>query len=511
MSEARKTASQIKEEILRRKREDPLKHVYQAHEFQRKIHRNRARITLVLGGNRTGKTWGGVAEALYYCLNRDTWAEMPSHGLPIVVWYVMPSLTMFRRAIIPVLNQLIPMPEVEKWDKQQNVIYFKNGSQLHMLSSDMRQRRLQGASVDLVVMDEAQKKEVFEELLARVFDRNGRILMVLTPVDEVASNWLWIRDDLYIPWENGTRVDVDVIFMPVADSEGNPLVPQYTREDIKKLEEMYPDPLVRAARLYGQFVTRSGLVFGQYDPEIHQVPRFDVPENFHRWVIVDPQYHRFAALFFAADEKGLYYVTDEYFSQDDPLAIRAERMWAILGRDYEGKQLPVYVDSANPQDVAELNWHFSRIKAPFGAIPLPMQKQVDKMVLRVHSMLEPDPNREYHKLTGLKGVQGAPRITFFKDLTSQWKFKENQMNQSRLFWEIQRLTWDSSTGKPDKKSADGADASDCLIYGCSIMATGFHQEDAKNWMKGLPQRDVMLWDAIRKQDMRQERGDLWTY
>lgn len=511
MNAPQKTLSQIREEIVRRRQEDPLRHVYKPHEFQQKIHRNRAEVTLVLGGNRTGKTWGGVAEALYYCLHRETWGRMPSHGLPIVVWYVMPSLTMFRRSIIPVLRQLIPMPEVQRWDKQQNVIYFKNGSQLHMLSSDMRQRRLQGASVDLVVMDEAQKKEVFEELLARVFDRQGRILMVLTPVDEVATNWLWIRDDLYIPWETGTRTNIDVIFMPIADSDGNPLVPQYTREDIKKMEAMYPDPLVRAARLYGQFVTRSGLVFQSYDPDVHHVPAFEVPENFHRWVIVDPQYHRFAALFFCADEFGNYYVTHEYFSQDEPLARRAERMWAILGQDWEGKQLPVYVDSANPQDVAELNWHFSRIKAPFGAIPLPMQKQVDKMVLRVHSMLEPDENRKYHKITGQHEISGAPRICFFNNLTSTWKLKETMMNTSRLFWEMNRLTWDSSTGKPDKRSADGADASDCLIYGCSIMATGFNVEKDESWKKGMDKRDIMIWEAIDRKEAAERRGDLWTF
>lgn len=511
MNTPTKTLSQLREEVKKRKADDPLKHVYHPHEFQIRMHKDRNRITLVLGGNRTGKTWGGVAEALYYCLNRDTWGRMPTHQLPIVVWYVMPSLTMFRRAIIPVLKLLLPMPEVKKWDQQQNVIYFKNGSQLHMLSSDMRQRRLQGASVDLIVMDEAQKKEVFEELLARVFDREGRILMVLTPVDEVAANWTWIRDDLFIPWENGTRLDIDVIFMPIADADGNPLVPQYTREDIKKMEEMYPDPLVRAARLYGQFVTRSGLVFTSYDPEIHQVKRFDVPSNFHRWVTVDPQYHRFAALFFAADEYGTYYVTDEYFSQDEPLALRAEKMWGILGRDWDGKQLPVYVDSANPQDIAELNWHFSRIKAPFGAIPLPMQKQVDKMVLRVHSLLEPSDTREYHTLTGLKGVSGAPRIVFFDDLVSHWKLREVQMTSSRLLWEMTRLTWDASTGKPDKKSADGSDACDCLIYGCSIMATGFQTEKDNSWMKGMSERDVQIWQQIDRQEARERRGDLWTF
>lgn len=509
MTTKTKNLYQLSEELSRRRRQDPLEHVYRPHTFQQQIHKDRHSITLVLGGNRTGKTWGAVSEALMYCLGRGMWAEVPEP--PVIVWYVMPSLTMFRRAIIPVLRILLPMGEIRKWDQQQNVIYFTNGSELHMLSSDMRQRRLQGASVDLVVMDEAQKQSVFEELQARVFDRKGRILMVLTPVDEIEHNWLWIRDTLFVPWEIGERPDIQVIFMPVADEDGNPLVPQYTREDIAKLEQMYPDPHVRAARLYGAFVTRSGLVFTTYEPAHHHVPRFEIPANFHRWVTVDPQYHRFAALFMAADENGVYYVTDEYFSQDEPLAVRAEKMTAILGDDWDGPQLPVYVDSANPQDVAELNWHFSRTKAPFGAIPLPMKKQVDKMVLRVHSLLEPDENREYHKVTSYGGVSGAPRLIFFDDLISYWKLKDRVMSTSRLFWELKRLVWDPTTSKPDKRSADGADACDCLIYGCSIMASGIIPEVDDSWKKGMPDRDVMIWEAIERYDRDQARGDLWTF
>ena len=81
-----------------------------------------------------------------------------------------------------------------------------------------------------------------------------------------------------------------------------------------------------------------------------------------------------------------------------------------------------------------------------------MQKKVDKMVLRVHSVLEPSEAREYHSVTGLKGVSGAPRLMFFNDLVSHWKLREVQMNASRLFWEMTRLTWDMTLGKPDKKA-----------------------------------------------------------
>ena len=490
----------IELELRRRRVRDPMAHVYKPHEGQVESHKSRASITLVLGGNRAGKTWFAVAEALLYCLERPIYAEMPSHGKPIVVWYVMPSLTMFRRTVKPIFRQLAPESEIRKEDTQNNIIYFNNGSELHFLSADMRQRRLQGASIDMAIMDETPNEEVFEELQARVIDRQGRLILVFTPIDAASY---WVRDKIFIPWQIGERKDIKVIFMPVADKEGNPLVPHLTKEDIEQMERQWPDPAVRAARIYGQFVSRSGLILKGFDIDLHVIERFEIPKDWTRWFVCDPQYHRFAVLHFAADTKGNYYVTDEFFSQDDNLAHRAERMTVITGdRDIA---IPVYCDSANPQDIAELNWHFTRIGAPLGATALPFQKRVEDMILRVHSMLEPDHEREYpHELGGrYKDLFGAPRLFLFNDLVSNWKYDSRPMQVSRLLWEMKRYSWGKS-GKPDKDSADGADCVDCLVYGCSIKAVTVEQPEQDVWKKGLLTRDILIWQNIDIHDKRRQ-------
>src|SRR3970282_2929505 len=105
-----------------------------------------------------------------------------------------------------------------------------------------------------------------------------------------------------------------------------------------------------------------------------------------------------------------------YFSQNEPLARRAERLKLIVGDP--DRPIPMYVDSANPQATAELNWHFTRLGVKIGAMPLPFPKHVDKMVLRVHSLLEPYEDNEYPKITGMKGVFGSPRLFFFDTLMS---------------------------------------------------------------------------------------------
>lgn len=495
-------------ELERRKYDDPLGLVYQPHEGQLKAHRARGNTTVVLGGNRAGKSWFAVAEALTYCLGRRTYAEVPDP--PVVVWYVMPSLPMFRRTVLPIFRRLMPKAYIESWSEHKHVARFKNGSELHFLSADMRQRRLQGASVDLVIMDETPDETVFEEMQARVLDRQGRLLLVFAPIDAAS---FWVRDKLFIPWQAGDRQDVQFVFMPVADREGNPLVPHFTKEDIARMERQWPDPAIREARMYGHFVTRAGQVIRGYDPEIHHVPRFQVPDTFSRWFLCDPQYHRFGSLFFAADDAGNYFVTDEYFSQEENLAERATRLAVIAGKDTD-RAIPVYVDSANPQDIAELNWHFNRIGAPLGAVRIPFAKRVEDMILRTHSMLEPDPEREFPKIlqrafpARYKKLYGSPRLFFFDDLMSTWEWEGRPMQCSRLLWEIQRYAWGKDQ-RPDKKSADGADCVDCLVYGCSITSTGTRLEEADAWMKNLSTSDVMLWKAIERHDAAQRRVREW--
>jgi Terminase large subunit, T4likevirus-type, N-terminal len=499
------TLREVQLELQRRESEDPLSLTYKPHAMQVEAHRCRRPIHLVIGGNRSGKSWFGVAQALIYAIGRTAYGVVPKP--PVVIWYVMPSLTMFRRTILPIFRRLVPQKEIRRFGKRDNVVYFHNGSEIHFLSADMKQRRLQGASVDLVIMDETPEEAVFQELQARVLDRHGRIIVIFCPIEEEeghAKRIQWIKDQLLVPYNTGDRQDIDVTYMPVADRDGNPLVPHFTKDDIKRMEMQWPDPATRAARMYGEFMSRTGLVYRSYSNDVHMVEPFDVPDEFARWAICDPQYHRFAVLFFAADDKGFYYVTDEYFSQDAPLAHRAERMKLIIDPTGDRKKpIPLYVDSANPQDIAELNWHFQRIKAPIGAAALPFKKTIDGSILRVQAMLEPDDDRLYPKVTGLGDVTGSPRLLMFNRLHSSWKLGNRDIEGSRLLWEMQRLIW-GSNGKPDKSSADGADCCDCLGYGCMIQATGAKPTESDAWMRKIPLADVVTWKAIHAADQRRQ-------
>lgn len=504
------TLRQVEAELRRRRSEDPLALVYKPHQFQELIHKSTAPITVCTGANRSGKSYSAVAEALFWCLGRSSYAVLPEP--PNTVWYVLPTTGQHTRNIEPILNQLVPVDQIASENKRDRIMKFKNGSSLYFMSADQRQRRLAGASVDLVIIDEPIPYNIFQELQARTIDTNGRILIVMTPVDDQPDRWIWVRDKLFIPWQVGERKDINFISMPIADAQGKSLVPHLSDKQIKDFERKYPDPQDRAVRMYGQFVTRAGSVFKSFDRKVHVIKRFDIPQGWTRWISVDPQYHRFAALFMAADSKGNYYVTDEYFSQDEPMAYRAERIKAILG--HTQKSVPCYVDSANPQDIAELNYWFNKVGAKIGATKLPMAKRTDQLILRVQSMLEPQTERVYSPYSDRKGIKGAPRLILFDDLISTWYDGDQKIQTSRLIWEIQRLTWASTSGlesKPDKNSAGGGDMIDALLYGCSIMASGIPQQERADPYRGMPAVDAEIWREMDRMDKRDRLGIAWRF
>jgi hypothetical protein len=501
----REKLQRAEEEMSRRVAADPLRYSYTPHQFQLEAHENDADTLIVLGGNRSGKSHFAMAEAFHVVTGRQVWKRhrwIHNHGMGPVVWYIMPSIPTFKRAIEPKFWELLPKKNFIDWNKQDKCATFRTeqgvqGS-LWFLSAEMRQIRLQGASVDLVIMDETPDEEVSKEARARIKDRDGRMVYVFSPID---ARSFWVRDQLYIPWKIGERKDIHCVHMPLCDIDGNPLVPHMSKKQIRKMEQDYPNPADRAARIYGEFVTRSGMVFSSFESEVHMTDEFPIPSGWSHFWSVDPEYHRFAGLQIFVDTKGNYWITDEMFSQDEPLRKRAERMWLLTKmRKDPDRKIPVYVDSSNPQDIAELNWHFRRIGADLAAIPIPMQKNVDKMVLRVQSLMEPDDDREYPDIIpGMKDMFGAPRMFFFNTLQSTWHLEGRPMVASRLFYELTHLAY-GSQGKPDKKSADGGDAADCLIYGSSILAKGKDYEDPYAWTKGMSEADVVVWQAVRMKD-----------
>jgi phage terminase large subunit-like protein len=283
----------------------------------------------LLGGNRSGKTILGAFIAVAWCLGKDyfkgepVWdiiKDLPIPAGPVNVWVVGLDYGVLRDVIWyeklrhgkshpPFLPTDASVKKVSDGDFQ---VFFANGSLLTGKSADAGREKFQGASIDLVWLDEECDESIFDECYQRTVDCGGKLLLTLTPLTDINSGvrtpWVF---DLYE--EARAKSGGDVVFCQLS-TINSPFVPQVEKE--KLLERWAGDP-EEGARLYGDFVRRSGLVYPDWNRDIHIVKPFSIPLHWQRIVSIDPAATGVtAAIWIAVDDKGNYWGYREYYERE---------------------------------------------------------------------------------------------------------------------------------------------------------------------------------------------------
>ena len=282
----------------------------------------------VLGGNRSGKTELGAACCVAWALGKEFFREEPAweffKDLPIPeppnnIWVVgldFPTLrdVIWGQKLRAGRNHpgLLPRDEAICDPKDGDfIVTFANGSRITCKSADSGPEKFQGASVDLVWIDEEPEENVFNECYQRTVDCAGRILVTLTPLTDINSGvrtpWVF---DLYEDWKRG---QADIRFMQLSLLD-NPFVPQIEKE---KAIEHWAGHVEERARLYGEFVRRSGQVYPMWDAARHIIQPFQIPKSWPRYVSIDPAITGITGVLWAAigptDEIFIY---REYYEKD---------------------------------------------------------------------------------------------------------------------------------------------------------------------------------------------------
>jgi phage terminase large subunit-like protein len=469
-----------RERILR---EDPLNHGFPPHAGQLRVHESTKDEVLVIGANRSGKSTTGIREVLW----RATMTHPYKKTRPCdVIWcgfkdfgfYIRITKRLFEEWVPK--GRLIQYHESEKWAR----VKRSDGGvcTLYFLSYESGRMAWQGGAVDFMWLDEELPQEVYHEATARLIDRRGQLVLTQTPVSGLG----WLYEEIYIPAITGMRPNTEVVQIPLAKRDptaelevGEILVPHLTREQVLRLARAAKTPEDRAIRVFGEFRGRSGGVYKEFDTDVHVVPSFKVPRYYEVWGGCDPGYHGFAACLFAIDPKGRIYVPFEYFSQQENHSARAKALWEGVQQHVqldEDDYIVFYCDTANPQDIMELNsWsQQAGARMVFHSLDHGLKAR-DAGLQRVSEYLMPLKSRETPKeVTRPTPDKGEPMLYFFDTLEATWVEQDERVETSRLLWEIRRYTWrqprrnDAHPKDADEKSAGGAHMLAALRYG--IMA-----------------------------------------
>jgi phage terminase large subunit-like protein len=292
----------------------------------------------LLGGNRSGKTEVGAVIAMAFALGKDyfkgepAWEVVKSWPIPdkpCNIWVVgldYPTLrdVIWREKLRFGRNHpgFVPSAELLKPPNDSDYqIFFKNGSIITGKSADSGREKFQGASVDLVWIDEECDEGVFDECYQRTVDCAGKLLLTLTPLSDINSGverpWVF---DLYRDFKNGQK-DVKFVQLSVLD---NPYVPEEEKEKLKIKWAGHPE---EKARLYGDFVQRAGLVYKMWKPSVHMVSRMSIPRDWYRIACIDPApTGPTACVWSAVNALGDVYVYDTYKKADLPAGEHAKNI-----------------------------------------------------------------------------------------------------------------------------------------------------------------------------------------
>lgn len=495
--EALEALARIDTEISRRRRGQPLDYLYKPHQFQRKVHDSRAPFTVMFSANRLGKTLAGWAELDWRCRGVHPFKE--TREPPIHCWWVMPSYPAWTEVVIKGIWKDGWYPGDESFRVKhhpQLVLEYANGSSITVMSQEQGISKFMGAAPDFIYIDEQCDEDIFEELTVRIVTSRGHLLYTATLVEGIG----WEYDALWVPGTSGQDPDVYAFSgalcerNPARELEiGRPLVPHLTRGQILRMARRIADPQMRDVRIFGDIKGRTGLIL-DYQSEVHLVRPFSIPDWWPVLIGLDPGYKGFAASFQALTPDDTVVVFDEYISQREANAVRVKELHKKIERLQRplDETIPIYVDTANKQEVLELNLLLDKARAPMAAVSLEMgRKAIKAGIDRLQYLMMADDEMRYPDIVpGREGVYGCPNMLFFADMASTFidHKGETHKNRSRHIWEMGRWPWkEAAAGKVGKDEtndyeADGAHMMAAMRYGAMARFGGLDKpEGTQQW------------------------------
>lgn len=296
---------------------------YTPHQKQFEFHSSMKKKKLYIGGNRSGKTTGGVVEDIWratctHPYRQDLNEIGPNRGRVIAVDFV----NGVEKIIFPQFKQWLYPSAMrggsweDAYDKITRTLHFSNGSFIEFMSYDQDVDKFAGTSRHWIHFDEEPPYPIYAENMARLIDTNGDFWITMTPLEGMN----WIYDKLY---ENNVNNPDGDVFVITINTLENPFLNTSAIEDF--LNSVDEDQV--EARIKGDFIQQGGLIYKEFDKTVggrHILsspildPKNELPQQDWTWVMAldhglnNPT----AVLWIAVHCNGFMVVFDEHYRSD---------------------------------------------------------------------------------------------------------------------------------------------------------------------------------------------------
>lgn len=414
----RKQKTQIKTETqalralsdsLRQQARFPNIYQYKPHDKQRNFHESLAPKKQFVGGNRSGKTTAGAAEAIYYMQGAHPYKRLPWEPPTFGRIVTVDIIQGLNKIILPMLSNLIPKSFLvngsweDSYDKELRTLTFANGSYTEILTYEQDLEKFAGTSRHWVWFDEEPPKDIFTECSLRLLDTAGHWWVTMTPTEGMT----WTYDEIY------ARFGMDPYLLVVeVDMDDNP----YLTEEGKKLALSGLSQEDLDARQHGRYVSVGGLVYPEFEPDKHIIDPISTPPGWLRFDSMDHGIRNPTAwLFCCVDRDGRIIVLDEHYEAGRIVAHHA-KLVKELDSEYGD---PAYrVGDPSIRNTDPITGTSVQIEYIYNGIPIILgNNDISAGLTRVKS-----------KLLGVDLNLGRPELYITR-------------NCDRLIWELRKYRW----------------------------------------------------------------------
>ncbi len=323
---------EIEEELKRRAEGDNLSRYNvgeKIHLKQLAFHKCLKKNRWVFGGNRSGKTECGAVEAVYLARGIHPYRKNKDG---VFGWAVSLSSQVQRDvAQAKILHYLDPRwihdivmtsgkrdsPEYGVIDQLKIKNVFGGISTIGFKSCDQGREKFQGSSLDFVWFDEEPPEDIYAECRMRLLDKNGELFGTMTPLKGLT----FVYNEIYLNDKNS-----DEVWYEFMEWDDNPFLDKKETEALTKT--LSREQL--ETRRYGRFKSSSGLVYPEFDENIHVIEPFAVPIEWQDTISIDPGLNNpLAANWYCVDYDGNVYVVAEHFEAGRDVKYHAAKIREI--------------------------------------------------------------------------------------------------------------------------------------------------------------------------------------
>lgn len=383
-------------------------------------------------------------------------------------WIVSPTIVQSKQIHWRGLQQLVPQGLIEKKNEVERSITFKNGSVIELKGAE-NPDALRGVKLRGLVIDEIASIRNWDWLWSEVLrptltDYEAPALFISTPKG---------FNHFYELYQTGQSTN-DTYKSWRFTSYDNPYIPKGEIDNAKK--ELTEDTFYQ--EYMADFRKYTGLVYKEFDRQIHAIEPFTIPESWSFYRSVDfGSTNPTACLWIAVDGDDNWFVVDEHYATGQTIDFHAG---SINAKSQGRSIIATYGDPSGAQWISEF--------AQKGVFITPANKEVGQAfntwvtfgIDKVSQKLKATPGHLVSTLPQARdgGTRGNPSFYVFSSCV-------NTVREFEAYrWKEKSITQAQDLNEPDVPEKANDHAMDALRYfavSYTKMSSGIQRNDFSKW------------------------------